>query len=68
MKIELGEFYFQTFSGRVTHRSTPQAFFACAPRQVVAMDPVPWNGGTWPMSGISEPGLHDCLIGRGGKC
>jgi hypothetical protein len=32
------------------------------------LDPVPWNGGTWPMSGISEPGLHDCLIGRGGKC
>jgi hypothetical protein len=32
------------------------------------LDPVPWNGGTWPMSGISEPGQHDCLIGRGGKC
>jgi len=32
------------------------------------LDPVPWNGGTWPMSGISEPSQNDCLIGRGGKC
>ena len=32
------------------------------------LDPVPWNGGTWPMSGVSIPGQHDCLIGRGGKC
>ena len=32
------------------------------------MDPLPWNGGMWPMRGISVPGQHDCLIGRGGKC
>ena len=32
------------------------------------LDPVPWNGGTWPMSGISEPSQNDVLIGRGGKC
>ena len=31
------------------------------------LGPVPWNGGLWPMSGISVPGRHDCLIGRGGK-
>jgi hypothetical protein len=31
------------------------------------LGPVPWNGGMWPMSGISVPGRHDCLIGRGGK-
>ena len=32
------------------------------------LDPVPWNGGTWPMSRISEPSQNDVLIGRGGKC
>jgi hypothetical protein len=31
------------------------------------MDPLPWNRGTWPMSGITVIGQHDCLIGRGGK-
>jgi hypothetical protein len=33
----------------------------------VKLDPVSWNGSMWPMSGISVPGSHDCLIGRGGK-
>ena len=33
----------------------------------IKLEPLPWKGGMWPMSGIPVPGSHDCLIGRGGK-